>query len=162
MGVATRLDPFRDLERLFTQTVSGRAGTAMPMDLFRTGDHYVIKVDLPGADPGSIDVSVDDRMLTIRGQRSTADDTDVQWLVQERASGTFARQIALGRGISTDSIAATYAEGVLTLSIPVTPEVQPRRIEVSTGASGGSGDGAAAADQVESHRAAEPQQIDSR
>lgn len=132
MGVATRLDPFRELERLFDQTVTGsRTGAAMPMDLFRTGDHYVIRVDLPGADPGSIDVSVDDRMLTIRGQRTATDDSNVQWLVQERPSGTFARQIALGRGISTDNIAATYADGVLTLTVPVAQEAKPRRIEVS-------------------------------
>ena len=133
MGVATRLDPFRELERLFDQTVTGtRTGTAMPMDLFRTGDHYVIRVDLPGADPGSIDVSVDDRMLTIRGERSTTDGAvDVQWLVQERPSGTFARQIALGRGISTDNISATYADGVLTLTVAVAQEAKPRRIEVT-------------------------------
>jgi HSP20 family protein len=132
MGVATRLDPFRELERLFDQTMTGsRTGTPMPMDLFRTGDHYVIRVDLPGADPGSIDVSVDDRMLTIRGQRTATDHTDVQWLVQERPSGTFARQIALGRGISTDNIAATYTDGVLTLTVPVAQEAKPRRIEVS-------------------------------
>lgn len=109
----------------------------MPMDLLRTGDHYLIRVDLPGADPGSIDVSVDDRMLTIRGERSTTTEPDVQWLVQERPSGTFARQIALGRGLSTDHISATYADGVLTLSIPVAQEAKPRRIDVSLGAKDG-------------------------
>ena len=136
--MATRLDPFRELERLFDQTTSGtRTAAAMPMDLFRTGDHYVIRVDLPGADPGSIDVSVDDRMLTIRGQRTATDNTDgVQWLVQERPSGTFARQIALGRGISTDNINATYTDGVLTLTVPVAQEAKPRRIQVSTGFDG--------------------------
>ena len=135
--MATRLDPFRELERLFDQNVSSsRAGSAMPMDLLRTGDHYIIRVDLPGADPGSIDVSVDDRMLTIRGERTANTDADVQWLVQERPSGTFARQIALGRGLATDAIAATYADGVLTLSVPVAQEAKPRRIDVSLGGDG--------------------------
>lgn len=131
--MATRVDPFRELERLFDQTVTGsRTGTPLPMDLFRTGDHYVIRVDLPGADPGSVDVSVDDRMLTIRGERTSTDVSDgVQWLVRERPSGTFARQVALGRGISTDNINATYTDGVLTLTIPVAQEAKPRRIEVS-------------------------------
>jgi HSP20 family protein len=132
MGVATRFDPFRELERLFDQTVTGsQTVAAMPMDLFRDGDHYVIRVDLPGADPGSIDVSVDDRMLTIRGQRNTTGDNQLQWLVQERPSGTFARQIALGRGISLDNISATYTDGVLSLTVPVAQEAKPRRIEVS-------------------------------
>lgn len=130
--MATRFDPFRELERLFDQTVTGsRTAAALPMDLFRTGDHYVIRVDLPGADPGSIDVSVDDRMLTIRGQRTATEDSEVQWLAQERPSGSFARQIALGRGIALDNISATYADGVLTLTVPVAPEAKPRRIEVS-------------------------------
>ena len=131
--MATRLDPFRELERLFDQTVTGaRTGIPMPMDLFRTGDHYVIRVDLPGADPGSIDVTVDDRMLTIRGERTATDNSDgLQWLVQERPTGTFARQVALGHGLSTDNINATYTDGVLTLSIPVAQEAKPRRIEVS-------------------------------
>jgi HSP20 family protein len=129
--VATRFDPFREFERLFDQAQSTtRAAAAMPMDLFRTGDHFVIRVDLPGADPGSIDVSVDDRMLTIRGQRMAMDEGDTQWLVQERPSGTFARQIALGRGVSLDDISATYTDGVLSLTIPVAAEAKPRRIEV--------------------------------
>ncbi len=135
MGVATRWDPFRELERLFDESAAGaRAGSAMPMDLFRTGDHYVIKVDLPGADPGSIDVSVDDRMLTIRGQRTATDDAHVQWLAQERPSGTFARQIALGRGVATGDISATYDDGVLTLTVPVAAEAKPRRIDIGRAA----------------------------
>ena len=152
--MATRFDPFRELERLFDQTVTGsRTAAAMPMDLYRTGDHYVIRVDLPGADPGSIDVNVDDRMLTIRGQRTTTDQTNVQWLAQERPSGTFARQIALGRGVSLDDISASYADGVLTLTVPVAQEAKPRRIEVSL-----TGNASAGADHTVD--AATQQQID--
>jgi HSP20 family protein len=135
--VATRMDPFREMERWFDQALAtSQTAAAMPMDLFRTGDHYVIRVDLPGADPGSIDVSVDDRMLIIRGQRTAMDDSGVQWLVQERPSGTFARQIALGRGVSLDNISATYADGVLSLSIPVAADAKPRRIDVAHASSG--------------------------
>ncbi len=148
--MATRFDPFREFERLFDQAqATNRAATAMPMDLFRTGDHFVIRVDLPGADPGSIDVSVDDRMLTIRGQRMVAEDGDTQWLVHERPSGTFARQIALGRGVALDDISATYTDGVLTLTVPVAAEAKPRRIEVAHGAGTETrevGDGSAADD----------------
>jgi len=132
--LAARFDPFREFERLFDQAqVTNRAATAMPMDVFRTGDHVVIRVDLPGADPGSIDVSVDDRMLTVRGRRMTPEDGDAQWLVHERPSGTFARQIALGRGVALDDISATYTDGVLTLTVPVAAGAKPRRIEVAHG-----------------------------
>jgi HSP20 family protein len=139
IGVATRFDPFQELERFVDQAMTGsRSGALVPMDLFRAGDHYVIRVDLPGADPGSIDVSVDDRMLTIRGQRTATDSSDVQWLMRERPSGAFARQIALGRGISSEDITATYTDGVLSLTVPVAQDAKPRRIEVTHGKEGSS------------------------
>ena len=57
--MATRFDPFSEMDRLLGQMfTSERSSIAMPMDLYRVGDHYVLHVDLPGADPGSIDVNV--------------------------------------------------------------------------------------------------------
>jgi len=102
----------------------------MPMDLFREGDHYVLAVDLPGVDPGSIDVSCEDRTLTIRAER-TPRSAEGRWLLRERTSGTVARQVTLGRGLALDRISASYADGVLTLTIPVSEDARPRRIEVS-------------------------------
>ena len=102
----------------------------MPMDLYRSGDHYVLHVDLPGVDPGTIDVNVEDRTLTIRAQRAAQGGPDVQWLAKERPVGTYARQLTVGRGLALDAISATYADGVLTLTIPVAEEAKPRRIEV--------------------------------
>jgi len=132
--MATRYDPFQEIDRLFDQMLNAdRAAATMPMDLYRAGDHYVLHVDLPGADPGTIDVNVEDRTLTIRAQRTGRAEQDVQWLAKERPSGTFARQLTVGRGLALDSISATYADGVLTLSIPVAEEAKPRRIEVQHG-----------------------------
>jgi HSP20 family protein len=54
------------------------------MDLYRSGDHYVLHVDLPGVDPGSVDVSVDGGILTVKAQRSERTEVDVQWLSSER------------------------------------------------------------------------------
>ncbi|MDQ2624035.1 MAG: Hsp20/alpha crystallin family protein [Actinomycetota bacterium] len=132
--MATRFDPFQEMDRLVSQVLGAQRGSAsMPMDLYRTGDHYVLKVDLPGVDPGSIDVAVEDRTLTVRAQRTLETDADVQWLARERAQGTFARQLTVGRGLDLDRIDATYADGVLALSIPVAEEAKPRRIEVQHG-----------------------------
>jgi len=130
--MATRFDPFQEIDRLFGQLVAAdRTSATMPMDLYRAGDHYVMHVDLPGVDPGSIDVNVEDRTLTIRAQRTShADGGDVQWLAKERPSGTYARQLSVGRGLALDAITATYADGVLTLSIPVAEDAKPRRVEV--------------------------------
>ncbi|MBX9245689.1 Hsp20/alpha crystallin family protein [Actinotalea ferrariae] len=102
----------------------------MPMDLYRAGDHYVMHVDLPGVDPGSVDVNVEDRTLTIRAERTARTESDVQWLARERVSGTYVRQLTVGRGLALDRIEASYADGVLTLTIPVAEEARPRRIEI--------------------------------
>ena len=135
--MATRFDPFAEMDRLLGQMfTSERASVAMPMDLYRVGDHYVLHVDLPGVDPGSIDVNVEDRTLTIRAQRSAASEQgDAQWLTRERAVGTYARQLTVGRGLALDQISATYTDGVLTLTIPVAEEAKPRKISVMHGSS---------------------------
>jgi HSP20 family protein len=129
--MATYWDPFQEMDRLFGSLAANtRNAPAMPMDLFREGDHFVLAVDLPGIDPGSIDVSCEDRTLTIRAER-TPRSGEGQWLLRERATGTVARQVALGRGLALDDISASYADGVLTLTVPVAEEAKPRRIEVS-------------------------------
>ena len=133
--MATYWDPFQEMDRLFgSLALNNRSAPAMPMDLFREGDHYVLAVDLPGIDPGTIDVSCEDRTLTIRAER-TARSNEGQWLLRERPAGTFARQLTVGRGLALDKISASYADGVLTLTIPVSEEAKPRRIEVSHTAS---------------------------
>ncbi|MCK9795941.1 Hsp20/alpha crystallin family protein [Isoptericola sp. 4D.3] len=133
--MATYWDPFQEMDRLFgSLALNTRNAPAMPMDLFREGDHYILATDLPGIDPGSIDVSCEDRTLTIRAER-TPRSGEGQWLLRERPSGTVARQLTLGRGLALDQISASYADGVLTLTIPVSEEAKPRRIEVSHSAS---------------------------
>ncbi|MFC8600663.1 MULTISPECIES: Hsp20/alpha crystallin family protein [unclassified Isoptericola] len=133
--MATYWDPFQEMDRLFgSLALNTRNAPTMPMDLFREGDHFVLAADLPGIDPGSIDVSCEDRTLTIRAER-TPRSAEGQWLLRERQSGTVARQLTLGRGLALDRISASYADGVLTLTIPVSEEARPRRIEVSHAAS---------------------------
>jgi HSP20 family protein len=132
-------DPFRDLDRLTEQLLGTSAGSAraprfMPMDLYRSGDHYVLHADLPGVDPGSVDVSVDGGILTVKAQRSERTEHDVQWLTSERFTGSYLRQLSLGQDIDADHIAATYENGVLTVTLPVAERVKPRRIEITPGA----------------------------
>ncbi len=129
--MANRFDPFREVDRFLGEALRTPATAPMPMDLFRVGEQFVAKIDLPGVDPGSIDVDVEDRTLTIRAERRDEGSPDVQWLAHERPSGTFARQLTLGQGVSLDKIEAAYSDGVLTLNIPVAEEAKPRKISVS-------------------------------
>jgi HSP20 family protein len=131
-----RFDPFRDIDRLAEQVLGAQAGSAraprlMPMDLYRSGDHYVVHADLPGVDPGSIDVSVDNNTLTIKAERTGRTEDTVDWIASERFTGTYMRQLSLGDGVDAEHISATYHNGVLTVSIPVAEKAKPRRIQVS-------------------------------
>jgi HSP20 family protein len=126
-------DPFRELDRLAAGMLDSRQGPrVMPIDLHRDGDHYVLSADLPGVDPGSIDVDVDGQLLTIRAERTLRSDSDVQWLAHERPSGSFLRQLTLGDGLDTGSISAHYDNGVLSVVIPVSERAKPRKVEVQS------------------------------
>lgn len=131
-----RFDPFRELDRMTEQLLgvpsgSARAPRFMPMDLYRSGDHYVLHADLPGVDPGSIDVNVENGTLTIKAERSGRTEESVQWIASERFTGTFLRQLSLAEGIDADRISATYTNGVLTVTIPVAEQAKARKIEVT-------------------------------
>jgi len=102
----------------------------MPMDLSRTGDSYVLNADLPGIDPGSVDIDVDGQLLSIRAERTPRSADGVKWLARERSSGSFLRQFNLGQGIDTAAISASYENGVLSVVIPVSEKAKPRKIEV--------------------------------
>jgi HSP20 family protein len=130
-------DPFGDLERLTNGlTHSLRTGPrSVPVDLFRDGDKYVLSADLPGMDPGSIDIDLDGNLLTIRAERTQGVYGDAQWLVQERRAGSYLRQFTLGDGIDTNAISANYDNGVLSLVIPLSERAKPRKITVESTAS---------------------------
>src|SRR3954447_14018971 len=104
-----RTDPFRELDRL-TQQVLGTAArpAAMPMDAYRSGGKFFICLDLPGIDPDSIDLTVEQNVLTIRAERAPAQADGAQMAVAERPSGTFTRQVFLGETLAADSIAADH------------------------------------------------------
>ncbi len=126
----TRFDAFRELDRLFSDALRAPASGAMPMDLYRAGESFVVTIDLPGVDPASIDVDVEDRTLTVRAERRFQPPEAAQWLTRERPFGAVARQLTLGPGLALDQIEARYADGVLTLTIPVAEEAKPRKIAV--------------------------------
>jgi HSP20 family protein len=130
-----RFDPFRELDRLTQgQGSPGTSRTAsMPMDAYREGDQYVVEFDLPGVDPGSIDLTVEKNALTVRAQRSWEPKGNQEVLISERPQGTFTRQLFLGDGLDTDKIQAAYNNGVLRLTIPVADKAKPRKVQITAG-----------------------------
>ncbi|GAC67233.1 Hsp20/alpha crystallin family protein [Gordonia soli] len=131
-----RFDPFSDMDAWTRELMTGqRAGSSrtprfMPMDLYKVEDHYVLVADLPGADPGSIDVTVDNGVLTLSAHRSAPSDDGVQWLAGERFSGTYRRQVTLGDSVDDARISAAYDNGVLTVTIPLAERAKRRSITV--------------------------------
>ena len=131
-----RFDPFSDVDALTRSLLRGQSGSErsplfMPMDLCKVDDHYVLTADLPGVDPGSVDVTADNGTLTLTARRTSRSEDSAQWLANERFFGTYRRQLALGDGVDASRISATYDNGVLTVIIPVAEAAKPRRIDVT-------------------------------
>jgi HSP20 family protein len=127
------LDPFRHLDRLAEQVLGTVAHpAAMPLDAWREGDEYIVALDLPGVDPGSIDLGVEKNVLTVRAERKNPFSEDAELVADERPRGVFSRQLILGDAMETDKVKASYDAGVLTLRIPVAPLAAPRKIEIET------------------------------
>lgn len=136
--MSTIYNPFRDMDRVFNQLARTAAAEArtMPMDLYRDGDQFIVKIDLPGVSHDSIDIDVDDRTLSIHAERAeeTVDsDENHGWVSRERSYGSYARQLTLGQGLNLAEITAEYVDGVLTLTIPVAEEAKPRKVKVNHG-----------------------------
>jgi len=126
-----RFDPFRELDRL-TQDTWKPARTALPLDAYRSGDHVLVHVDLPGVDPATIDVTVEHNVLTVKAERSWQPAEGDQVIVAERRQGQFTRQLRLGNAVDGNGVEARYDRGVLTLTLPLAQEAKPRKVEVAT------------------------------
>src|SRR6266699_5498351 len=115
-----------------------RAPLGMPMDVYRAEDgSYHVEADLPGVDPDGIEVTVEHGTLTIQAERTPHYGESEQVIVAERPQGSFSRQLTLGEGVDSENLTAGYTDGVLHLTVPVSPKTQARRVEI-TNAPGGS------------------------
>ena len=100
-----RSDPFRQFDRLAEQVFGTVARpAAMPMDAWRDGNEFVVEFDLPGIDPASIDLDVEQHVLTVRAERRPATGPEVELVASERPRGVFGRQVMLGDALDTEKI----------------------------------------------------------
>ena len=135
------LDPFfADFDRLAHGLLDGPrfdAAPAVPMDVVRRGDALHVVMDLPGREPDGLDVSVDGRVLTVTAARRSERVEGEQVFLRGRPEGTVRQQLALPEGLDLERIEAAYEQGVLRLSIPLTPAATPRRVEIRHAAAAG-------------------------
>ena len=101
------------------------------VDIREEDSRFVLRADLPGVEPKDIEVTMEDGVLTLRGKRELEEREEREGYRRvERVSGQFFRRFTLPDTANTEAISAKSQQGVLEVSIPKQPKVQPRRISV--------------------------------
>jgi HSP20 family protein len=131
----TSIDPYvqefeRQFDRLTRQVAAQGSGAVMPMDGIRRKDDVVLRFDLPGTDPDSIEVTVDRGVLSVSAKREEQYGEDDRVFVRERVMGTFTRRVYLSEHLDAEAIEAAYNNGVLAVRIPVLDRAKPRKVEI--------------------------------
>jgi HSP20 family protein len=104
------------------------------MDLVETDDHYVLRADLPGMSEGDVDLSLEDNVLTLSGERKTEHEQGGEGFYRlERAAGAFSRSLTLPEGVDGDAISARFDKGVLEVRIPKPEQRKPRKLQIAVG-----------------------------
>ena len=125
-----RWDPFRDFG-------FAAAGSWMPpVDIFQNGDHeLVLKAEIPDMNREDIDITVENFVLTVKGEKKFASDVkEEQYHHVERRYGAFSRSFSLPQTVDAGKVAAEYRNGVLTVRLPLREEARPRQIKVDVAA----------------------------
>jgi HSP20 family protein len=123
----------KDIDRLFSaaQTTAADSGAWLPpVDIHEESNQFVLNVDLPGVDPKAVEITADQGVLTIRGQRETPAGAAREARRIERVTGEFQRRFSLPDSADMQHITAKAGNGVLEVSIPKLAQVQPHRITV--------------------------------
>ena len=113
------------------EMLSERRARHIPVDAYRRGNEFKVHLDLPRVDARFIELTVEKDLLTVRATRGWVRAEGDQIQIAERAQGDLSRQLYLGEGVDRAHIGAAYENGVLTLTIPVAEEAQPRKIEIT-------------------------------
>ncbi len=147
-----RYDPFRDLRtlqeevnRLFSTNLTrafddegiGRGAWAPSVDIYENKDQIVLEAELPGMNQEDFDLSIENNVITLRGERKfeKTEESDNYHRV-ERSYGSFTRSFTLPQTVSAESATAEYNNGVLRVTLPKREETKARRIQVSGTGSG--------------------------
>jgi len=126
-----RFEPFQMFDQATEELRNRSRAQLLPVDAYRRGNEFKIHLDLPGADPGSVELTVEKDVLTVRATRTWTPAGGDQVQITERAKGEFIRQLFLGESLDREHIAATYEDGVLTITVPVAEQARPIKVEIA-------------------------------
>ena len=143
------MDPVREVDSLQSEVNrvfdaffgnGGSRGTTRrwipAMDLVETGDHLVLRADLPGLEKDDVEIEVKDGVLTISGERKAQhEDKSEGFYRVERSFGTFSRSLTLPKGVHADKVEAEFDKGVLEVRIPKPEEAKPHRVQIGAASS---------------------------
>jgi HSP20 family protein len=139
-----KYDPFRELRSLqdeMTRLFAGVApsnreefmsgGWAPNVDIFENKDHLVLEADLPGMKREDIDLSIENNVITLHGERKFEKKAEGDnYHRVERSYGSFTRSFTLPQTVSSEGVQAEFKNGVLRVSLPKREETKARKIEV--------------------------------
>ena len=142
----SRWDPFREMvsmrravDRLIENSMGGEDWNqqiewSLPLDVVEDEGAYVVKASIPGIKPEDLEITYNKGMLTIKGEvKDETETTKGEYHLRERRYGTFTRSISLPAAVKPDDIQASVENGTLTLKLPLSEEIKPKRIAVNSG-----------------------------
>jgi HSP20 family protein len=150
MANLVRWDPFAEMtslrdmmDRVFeqawvrpTSVIDGALGR-FPVDLYESGDDYVLTASLPGVKPEDVNVTIHGNSVGISYERTRDENSGVTWHARELPYGRFTRQISLPVNISNDDVEAHMEHGMLHLRLPKVAQARERRVEIQSGPAAG-------------------------
>lgn len=129
--MARFFDPFEEMDRMLARAGNRWQGGVMPLDAYEKDGQYILRFDVPGVMRDKIDVTVEDKVLTVTVERTMEDTVGANWMLRERPTGINSRQVRLGESLDAEAITADYDDGILTVMIPVKEEAKPHKIQVT-------------------------------
>jgi HSP20 family protein len=147
MNYLTRWDPVRDMvnmretmDRLFESMFDGQQMSqqigqwGLPLDVVENEGEFVVKASIPGINPDDLEITFSDHNLIIKGEiKEDRAVEESRYQLRERRFGRFERSLYLPTEVKADQIEANYDAGVLSLRLPKSEEVKPKRISIKSG-----------------------------
>lgn len=131
----------RDIDRLFEQAYGDSGGGAWTpsVNVREANDAVLLEMELPGISPEDVDISIDNDMLTVSGEKNEErreGEEEGRYFLVERRYGSFSRSFSLPANIDPEQIRADFDKGLLTIRIPREALPQPRRVQINSSTSG--------------------------